>query len=224
MKYQYYLFNPRILSDETAELANQVYETWKSVYAGIFDSLHTEDYYRNEIIACIKDMEANKIVAFHMYSCFDSRAVSHMEHRYMEPFTPELITQFEKEGASTYMSLEYLGVNPEYRTNVTGIKFADLTISLGLRVFENSPWDGLLAVARMDYKIHEKAQQMGMRPIGHILRAQYPCELLFLKKNETRALQDPFLAKMVDQLWASKVNYVQLLTEQAPKKRHLRIA
>lgn len=224
MKYQYYLFNPRVLTLETSILANEVYCTWKDVYAGIFDKLHTDDFYRNEIIACIKDVDANKIVAFHMYSCFDSRAKAHHEHRYMEAFPKNLVDTFINENATTYMSMEYLGVNPEYRTDVSGIKFADVIISLGMMVLEHSPWDGLLAVARMDYKIHEKAQKMGMRPVGHILRAQYPCELLFMKKSESKPLQDPFLAKMVENLWNTKINFTNIVIEKSPVKKHLKIA
>ncbi|KYG67727.1 hypothetical protein AZI87_00115 [Bdellovibrio bacteriovorus] len=224
MKYQYYLFNPRILTDETAKLTNQVYETWKQVYDGIFESLHTDDFYRNEVITCLKDVETDEVLAFHMYSVFDDRASSHLEHRYMEPFTPELVKKFQAEGAHTYMSLEYLGVNTSYQLSKPGFKVADIISALSMKAFEASPWDGLLAVARMDYKIHEKAQRFGMRPMGEIMRGKYPCQLLFLKKTETKELSDPFLAKMVNELWNAKINHTDLISDQPVKKRHLKIA
>lgn len=224
MKYQYYLFNPRRLNNETAKLSNQVYAMWKNVYDGIFQSLHTDDFYRNEIITCIKDIESDKVVAFHMYSGFDARSISHQEHRYMDAFGPELIAQFRKEGATTFMTMEYLGVNPEYLVKQTGIKFADVISGLGMEVLHASPWDGLLAVARMDYKIHQKAYSMGMRPFKQIMREQYPCELLFMLKHESIRVQDPKLDQLVRDLWANRVSYLDNEIQSPRKERHLKVA
>ncbi len=221
-KFQYYLFNPRDLNESNLELSNLVYRSWKQIWTEEFAPVNivpnSDDFNRNDVIACIMDVERNSLVGFHLYSAFDLRSQASLDHHYLSDCGDLIYAKIKSQGVNKVMSMEYLTVMPDYRGRKSPIPWGDVIISLGNHVMETSPWDGLIGTGRVDKNIEKKSSPLGSISCGIVKRMTIDCELLLIKKGTSKEFKDPDLAKFVSDLWNNKNSSVQLLTEKYNKK------
>ncbi len=212
-RIQYHLFNPRELSADTIQLSNDVYELWKTVYKDVLgkvgEPLNPDDFHRCDVIVALTD--DNKVFGFHLYSSFDLRSNALRDHHYMKAFDDIIIGKFKARGINNMMSMEYLTVAPEYRSRNSEVNWSEIIIALGSKVMEAGPWDCLVGTARRDLNVRRKAAKSGSNYFGSVIKMNYECEILMIKRGEVRALEDAKAALLLEQLWAEKKNHTMII-------------
>ncbi len=193
------------------ELYKNVYKLWSQTWKKAFtdvgspEAYSADDFYRQDIIPVIA--KGNEPLAAHFYTFFHTENPAAMDHHYFEIFPPSLIQRLKSQGVRSLMSMEYLTVNYHYRRSVVGFSLAEVLVSLGARVMQESEVDGAVGVAVKAAGVDQLASKMNYRlEVDNVQRGSLQCCIMsgITGQNEIGVHPDPVIGKFIDQLWISR--------------------
>lgn len=207
---QYHLLSPRdYIDNDNLLLVNKVFSFWKSFWqlvymdAGSVEAFKIDDFFRQNYICCL--INNDDVVGLHLSTFFNLDALASREHTYFKFFSNEYVNLLKQRGVQNVMSIEFLTVNPHYRSLVSGTSFGRLLLLLGQKLFEESHADAIVAPARKDNNAHKMAYKIGFECIiSDTMQRNFPCDLVACFKGKANVPDDLQLKNMLSQLWESK--------------------
>ena len=231
--YQYYILPGKCpVNFEYTELHNQAYTYWRDFWDKFFNvdevastkSNRHDDFLRQDVVAVI--MYKKQIVAMHLYTFFNIKTVSALEHSYFSrSYDAQFIEKLEKCGVESTMSFEWLTVDPAFRKSKTNFSFSLVTIALGGMIQKALSIDAAIAVSRSDVKVTQSAVELGFDVIiPDVSMHGYPCDLIawFLGKAKDHPIED--VNRVCRQLWEGRIDLTGLTKQNNQPIRHLRVA
>lgn len=197
-------------------LQNEVYDLWKKTWSQIFEdvgnakSFVPDDFYRQDIIPII--LYEGEIVAFHLYTFFNTNQKAVLDHRYFSIFDGETLDLLCSKSRSYFMSMEFLTVSPDWRKSQTGVSFAAILSSLGLEVLRAVGASAAIAPARKENKINSLAYSFGATCLkSDVQRGNLVCDLIAVMLEDIQSCTESNEREIVEQLWNKKEVYTYLL-------------
>lgn len=207
--FKYFVFSPKTwLEKNHSKEMQQAFETWFKVwtdtYKGRNFEVKAEEFIRHDLICAIM-ANGNEAAAVHCYSFFDLTSKPDLSTKYFQFFSPNFIDKMKERQISTVMSMEYLTVNENYRSSIVGFSLGRVLTQLGVRLFEQTPGDAIVAPARKDVKASEMAYDSGFTCIEpDVIQRGFACDMVAYFKGDHKNVSDPFLARICDRLWNNK--------------------
>lgn len=205
-------------SDEEVHLVNLCYEKWFEIFNKDLESrgaqLNKDEFQRARILAVLQDK--NEIVGYHLYGVFDLREKASLQHGYLRSLPEEAkATMFER-GTRSLLTMEYLTVFDQYRTQeVQGARFGEIISRLGLKVMDHLGVDAALGVGRMDRKVNSLAEHFGAEVLCLLEKYNNKCCLLYFDHRQHALVGNPMLLKLIDNLWDQRQTNLPKLDRKA---------
>ncbi len=188
---QLYLLSGKlpVLSKED-EIHNLFFDYWHDFWLNVFKDNGTnekptiEDFYRQDIIFGLlgQDSEIIGSLSSSLYN-LNSRVLD-CQNYFLKSYDFKILDLLRQENIKSIMTLEYLGVNGEYRLNSASISNASLFFGVACTYFLNLDVDAIIASCRVDRKVNEKLIDFGAEPIGEEFYLHgTPCQAMLLKKE-----------------------------------------
>ncbi|WP_413581421.1 hypothetical protein [Bdellovibrio sp. HCB288] len=183
---------------------NKCYHLWASEFGADLASrgakLNHDEFQRARVIAVV--LKDDEVAGFHLYSPFDLRESSSLDHSYVRAMSEEAKTKLLEKNINSFLAMEYLTVAPGFRTKEAGgPKVAELIVRLGLKVMNELNLEGALGIARMDRKVNFLGDLIGFTEIAQISKYNNLCSVMVMSKYETPREADDFTKKTVETLW-----------------------
>lgn len=205
--FKYHLIDLSNLDTNTVSLVDQAYSLWHATYSKILESsgekINSDDFWRARILAVIE--QNNSIIGLHLYNAFDLRVHAIQTHSYLKSLSNIKIEELKSKSIQRLMSGEFLTVHPEFRGKPNGISIAEVIVGLCTKVFLSSPWDAIIGISRIDFKVDKMTTKLGGRVNGDLLRHDVECKIIIATKSDIKPNTDLPVVNMVESLW-SQVN------------------
>lgn len=204
--FKYHVFSPKAwLEKEKPQEMQQAFETWLKVWTETYKEknfeVKAEEFIRHDLI-CAITANNYEAAAVHCYSFFDLNSKPDVSTKYFQFFSPAFVEKMKGRNISTVMSMEYLTVNENFRSSSVGFSLGRVLIQLGVRLFEQTPGQAIIAPARKDVKVHEMAYDCGFTCIEpDVVQRGFDCDMIAYFKGDHKNVSDPFLARICDRLW-----------------------
>lgn len=191
-------------SDEEVHLVNRCYENWFEIFNKDLESrgaqLNRDEFHRARILAVLLD--GTKPIGFHLYGVFDLREKPSMEHGYLRSLPENTKDIMRQRGTSSLLTMEYLTVFAEYRTQeIHGARFGEIISRLGLKVMNYLGVHAALGIGRMDRKVNTLAEHFGAEVLCMLEKYNNKCCLLYFDRRQHKLEGNPMLLNFVDSLW-----------------------
>jgi hypothetical protein len=164
-RLSYYLLDCRGSQPQFKAIQELVYSAWKRGWATTYRELQSEaepqsnEFLRQSFMAAIV-CEA-EVVGCHLYSFWDLHSRIHLENPYFADYPESVLEAFRSRGASDVMTMEYLYVSPQWRKSLTGISYAEILLSLALRILSQVDAAAAIGIARNDRKMNSVIYRKG---------------------------------------------------------------
>ncbi|MCB0369652.1 MAG: hypothetical protein KDD45_09460, partial [Bdellovibrionales bacterium] len=197
---------------ESISLIDSAYNLWESTYSKILkesnETINPDDFWRSKILAVIE--QNKKIIGLHLYNAFNLSCNSISKHSYFKHVKNEKIEEIKNHSITTLMSGEFLTVHPDYRNKPNGISWAEVVVGLCHKVLINSPWDGVIGISRVDFKVDKICNNYGANSIDDIDRHDIKCKIVVARKDELLNPKSqkisPNTNALINELWTEKNN------------------
>lgn len=227
--FTYHVFSPKawLEKSQPAEV-QRAFETWLKVwtdtYKGKDFEVKAEEFIRHDLICAV--MAGDEAAAVHCYSFFDLSSKPDVSTKYFQFFSLTFVAKMKQRDIHTVMSMEYLTVNEKYRSSAIGFSLGRALIQLGVRLFENTPGQAIVAPARKDVKVHEMAYDCGFTCIEeNVMQRGFSCDMIAYFKGNHKNVSDPFLSRICDRLWDNRIVstsiHTNVLINAPPQKKAL---
>lgn len=149
------------------EWHNRAFEFWKERWTHAFRAMGAPDpnldnFLRQNCVLVVARGE--QVVALHAYTIFDLSLTAHRQHSYFTKHcTAKTLAQLDERSVRRVMSMEYLCVDPEWRTSKVGVQMAAVISEIGMQYAKAQNVDAILGVARAEKGIDTLAQEFGAR-------------------------------------------------------------
>lgn len=219
--FSYHVFSPKAWLEQSQPVELQkAFESWQSVWTKTYKDrnfeIKSEEFIRHDLICAI--MANGEAAAVHCYSFFDLRSKTDINTKYFQFFSPSFVNNITQRKIHTVMSMEYLTVNENYRSSLIGFSLGRAMIQLGVRLFENSVGEAIVAPARKDVKVHDMAYDCGFSCIeSDVIQRGFACDMIAYFKGHHKNVSDPFLSRFCDRLWENKKISDSVLNHVTPK-------
>jgi hypothetical protein len=194
-----------------SSLYNDVYDIWKSTWVDLFkqsgalDELMADDFRRADIITVIT--YKGKVAACHFYSFFDIRQPVVRDLTYFTHFPQTAVDKLLERGADYCMSMEYLTVHPDCRKSKIGVSLASVLLSIGLKTMTEHGGIAAIGSARTEVGVSDITYQLGAICLEKgIIRANYPCDLVAIVKDDIKVIPDLPMQRLIKHLWETRTD------------------
>lgn len=206
----YFLFDLANFPKSYLPLLDQSYNIWEQTYTSILsasgEQVNPDDFWRAKILAVIE--RDNEVLGLHLYNSFDLSCPSSLKHSYFKYLSSEKTQEIRQKNINKLMTCEFLTVNPKYRGNKKeGISWGEVIVGLCSRVFIQSPWDGLIGISRMDFKVDKMSMSVGALSIGEVSRHKVDCKIIIATRNELKEHVNPSTEEIISTLWNQVQNH-----------------
>lgn len=214
--YKYHLIELGNIFDSSIDLVEQSYGLWEKTYSEILresgEALNPDAFWRSRILAVIeKDSE---VVGMHLYNSFDLRIKSISKHSYFSHIDTNKVEEVKSSRINSLMSCEFLTVHPNYRGKKIDISMAEVIVGLCSKVLTHSPWDALIGISRIDYKVDKMSAKIGANSFGDTKRHNIDCKLVLAKKDQIKKIDHKETLELVETLWSRKNNLTNLILNE----------
>ncbi|WP_413587496.1 hypothetical protein [Bdellovibrio sp. HCB274] len=194
-------------TEQEISYVNKCFHLWSTEFGADLASrgakLNHDEFQRARVIAVV--LKDDEVAGFHLYSPFDLRESSSLEHSYVRAMSEEAQVQLKERGINSFLAMEYLTVAPGFRSKEAGgPKVAELIVRLGLKVMNELGLEGALGIARMDRKVNFLGDLIGFTEIAQISKYNNLCSVMVMSKYETPKEADEFTRKTIDAMWGGK--------------------
>lgn len=219
--YKYHLIELSNIFDSSIELIEQSYSLWESAYSEILKSsgetLNPDAFWRSKILAVIE--KDNQVVGMHLYNSFDLRIRSINKHSYFSHIHSEKVEEIKSSNINSLMSCEFLTVHPSHRGKKIDISMAEVIVGLCSKVLTHSPWDALIGISRVDFKVDKMSAKIGANSFGETKRHNIDCKLVLAKKDQIKKIEHKETLAFVERLWSHKNNLTTLILNELSIKK-----
>lgn len=213
--FQYYLMPGKCPKNfEHIPFYNRIYTYWKIFWEDILKNLdgttkiNSDEFLRQDIVPVI--MNGDEIVAIHLYTTFDLRCQTSIDHSYIAGNYPHsFIERLMEREATHLMSMEYLTVSPSWRKSRLGYSMAHVLLGLGLNVLKYEGLDAGIAPTRQDYKMHELAYTYGFdQIIPDVMMHNVKCDLVACFPQNIKHHPNLQVNRVVHELWENRIDLI----------------
>jgi hypothetical protein len=187
------------------------YAYWKAFWTHVYaeaDSASAfvlDDFYRQDIICGI--FAKDEVVALHLYSFFNLETQAVKDHHYFAFYPPSFSQYLRQNRSSLVMSMEFMTANPKWRKKTSGVSFAEVIGTCGLKVLACSEADAAIAPARKDVKVHEMAKRTGFDVWQeNVVKRNFICDIIVGFRDRVHANEDLQVQRIADQLWTQRID------------------
>lgn len=163
---------------------NAIYEFWLRHWSEAFRATgDPEDGWQSHFLkqdVAVGLRAGDEIISCHLYSLYDLRSKASLESEYFSYLPPLAIATLRERGLINLLSMEYLGVSPEWSRNEERVSLGKLMIALGSHVGEAMGVDAVFGtpisstkVDAMMYDIGGETIARGIPKFGYDLILQY---------------------------------------------------
>lgn len=208
---------------------NAVYTFWVNHWKKAFAKTGApeagwEDHFLRQDFASGLFM-GNQVIACHLYSSYDLRSEATLGSEYMHYVSEIAVAKLKARNYINLVSMEYLGVDSEYRINSAGVSLGELIGTLGIRMVEAMGADGALGmpisitkVDKMMENVRAETVQDGIEKYGYTLKLQVT------PTNPRVPNRDEAIEKLSMELWKSRTDHTGLskapsIAAQEPTKK-----
>jgi hypothetical protein len=202
-------------SEECIKDHNAVYNFWVSHWTKAFASTGApqkgwEDHFLRQDFATGLVL-GDEVIACHLYSTYDLRSSAAIGSEYLHYISEPSIAKLKAKNYINLVSMEYLGVNSEYRINSTGVSLGEVIGTLGVHMAEAIGADGVLGmpisttkVDKMMYNISGEVIQEGIEKYGYSLHLQVA------PSAPRPPSRDPAIENQCSILWRARTDHTGL--------------
>lgn len=214
--YKYHLIELSNILDNSIHLVEQSYTLWEKTYSVILshsnETLNPDAFWRSKILAVIE--KENQVVGLHLYNSFDLRIKSINKHSYFSHIDPEKVEEIKSNRINSLMSCEFLTVHPNHRGKKIQISMAEVIVGLCSKVLTHSPWDALIGISRVDFKVDKMSAKIGANSFGDTKRHNIDCKLVLARKDQIKKIEHKETLVLVENLWSQKNNLTNLILNE----------
>lgn len=210
---RYYVFDPRLINyGDLCEPLPQTFQVWKAVWEnelsaiGRMRSLRADDLIRYDLACCL--MYGDQPIGAHLYSFYNLKSLLHRDtHCLLTYFDENSLNLCLSKGCQILMSYEYLTVSPNFRKREVPIRFGDLLLRLGVKVFLSTHAEGIVTCTRDTRRVHEMIERVEFERVrsGFQIHNEDSSLYVYLKKDDL-TLKDSDLDPLVEDLWINRVD------------------
>ena len=214
--YKYHLIELSNILDNSIHLVEQSYTLWEKTYSEILshsnETLNPDAFWRSKTLAVIE--KENQVVGLHLYNSFDLRIKSINKHSYFSHIDPEKVEEIKSNRINSLMSCEFLTVHPNHRGKKIQISMAEVIVGLCSKVLTHSPWDALIGISRVDFKVDKMSAKIGANSFGDTKRHNIDCKLVLARKDQIKKIEHKETLVLVENLWSQKNNLTNLILNE----------
>lgn len=214
--YKYHLIELSNIFDDSIHLVEQSYLLWEKTYSEILNSsgetLNSDAFWRSKILAVIE--KEDTVVGLHLYNSFDLRIKSINKHSYFAHIHPEKVEEIKSSKINSLMSCEFLTVHPSHRGKKIDLSMAEVIVGLCSKVLTHSPWDALIGISRVDFKVDKMSAKIGAHSFGDTKRHNIDCKLVLARKDQIKKIEHKETLNLVETLWSQKNNLTNLISNE----------
>lgn len=219
--YKYHLIELGNIYDSSINLVEQSYILWEKTYTEILkdsgEILDPDAFWRSRILAVIENDK--EVIGMHLYNAFDLRIKSINKHSYFTHIDPIKIEEIKSSRINSLMTCEFLTVHPDFRGKKVDIPMAQIIVGLCSNVLTHSPWDALIGISRVDYKVDKMSAEIGANSFGDTKRHNIDCKLVLARKDQIKSIDQKETLDLVLKLWSQKNNLTNLILNELSHMR-----
>lgn len=203
---------PRECSKGAVEAHNALFNFWVKHWSKAFAATGApeegwEDHFIRQDV-CVGLFLGDQVIACHLYSMYDLRSSASLGSEYFHYFSELSIADLKKRRLSHLMSMEYLGVDGDYRINQQNVGLGKLVVALGTRVSEAMGADAALGMPISTTKVDKMFEDVGAFTIQDgIEKYGYTVKLQASVTRPCTPSADEKVRAMTEQLWRTREDY-----------------
>ncbi|MCB0349904.1 MAG: hypothetical protein KDD38_01900 [Bdellovibrionales bacterium] len=189
-------------------LHNRVYlywrEFWKQVY-GSAEGVDGDFFMRQNFVPVV--MYGDEIVAMHLYTLFNPRAMVTKDHTYFHSYPPEFFDYLAQQNIDSVMSIESLTVNPEWRKSKIGLSLGETMIGCSLKFVEVLNVGAAIAPTRNDRGVNKMCYNFNFDCYKANLNYRgFEVDLVCGIREKVTSNPDSRINDLINWLWQSRTD------------------
>ena len=191
------------------DIYEKTYIHWRQMWEDILDSgknTNSDNFIRQDILCPI--VFRSDVIGLIGCNFFALNQKVSLDHSFTKSFPKETFKNISE--SSSFMSIEYLSVHPEFRKSIIGYSLGDVLIGLSMEIFKKSNAIFVLGTARKKNNVNKMCNQFGFKEIGNIERFGLNCSQILNSQESVKEHPDKFVKNIIDDLWKTKESAIEI--------------
>lgn len=194
---------------------DSAYRLWQSVWTQTFQELKSQaavqadDFVRQDIVSGLFDGQESVGLVLYTYHDLELSAVR--DHSYLHTYPRAIVSELRKSGRSNLLSMEYLTLNPMWRSAFTGVSLAKVLLGIAPKILECSGVETIITVPRKDIGIQKILYEYGARCLVKDLdKHNVKVDLASFERGRTKSSGNAEVDRLVEKYWSQRIDTVGL--------------
>jgi hypothetical protein len=202
----FYLLNTQNPPPHEGELVEKAFHFWRSSWEKTFQSLDekiegrlpSDDFLSRQVIALFYLGEPIGLLFSHTVGTSKSQ----LAHSYFKQYPSKVINAIVAElKIKQAMVLSYMTCHLEWRKSVTNVPVSELLFSLGVKIFERTKLEYLIACTRKNVGVSDITYRHGATKIAEGITHNVDVDYIYITKQSKQKTNLLNTAKIADILW-----------------------
>lgn len=172
---------------------------------------------RQDLAVAVVSKRSGEVIGCHLYTVYNLASNASLNSEYFHYISRESTEHMKTNDLNICMSMEYLGINPEWTINPAKIGFGKLMVALGTFVAEALECDCALGMPIGGTKVDKMIANLGGYTIqDNIQKYGYELQLMVMPARPRINSEDPLIAQWAARLWAERQDHTGLTVKKNP--------